>query len=311
MKVTALAGGVGGAKLVEGLVNCLSPEDLTVIVNTGDDFDLFNLRICPDLDTICYTLAGISNNETGWGVDEESHNALNIISRLGGPNWFQLGDKDLGTHLERTRRLHEGESLSQIVQHFCNRWGIKSRILPMSDDPVSTIVSTMDNGDLPFQDYFVKNKCLPVIRKIRFEGAETAIPSQGVLASIEQSDLIVICPSNPFVSIDPILSIRGILSSVQQKPIIAVSPIIQGKALKGPAAKMFFELGVEPSVIAVAEHYREIITGLVIDNGDEIFSAEISTINIMPFITKTIMLTTKDRINLAQDVLNFGMRIIH
>jgi LPPG:FO 2-phospho-L-lactate transferase len=311
MKVTAIAGGVGGAKLIAGLVKCLSPEDLTIIVNTGDDFNFLNLKICPDVDTISYTLAGISNPETGWGLRDETWNALNSIRQLGGPDWFQLGDKDIGTHIERTRRLLKGESLSQVIHHFCDVWGIKSNILPMTDATVSTIIRTIDRGDLSFQDYFVKYKCEPIIRNIRFRGIRTAKPAPGVLASIDQADLIVFCPSNPWVSIDPVLSVRGILSKIREKPTIAVSPIIEGKALKGPAAKMCFELGIAPSVLAVADHYKKIIKALVFDQLDANYEDDILKLGIIPFKTNTRMLSSEDRIRLAQDVLNFSERIIH
>jgi LPPG:FO 2-phospho-L-lactate transferase len=230
---------------------------------------------------------------------------------LGGPDWFQLGDKDIGTHIERTRRLLDGESLSQVIHDFCEAWRIKYNILPMSDDKVFTIIRTIDKGDLSFQDYFVKNKCEPIIRSIRFKGIRTAKPAPGVLESIDQADLIVFCPSNPWVSIDPVLSVRGILSRIRKKPTIAVSPIIQGKALKGPAAKMFFELGIEPSVIAVADHYKNTIRGLVIDQLDASCGEDICKLGIIPFITNTRMLSSEDRTRLAQNVLNFSERIIH
>lgn len=311
MRVTAIAGGVGGAKLIEGLAGCLPPEDLTVIVNTGDDFDHLNLRICPDLDTICYTLAGISNSETGWGLNNESWNVLNSIKKLGGPEWFQLGDKDFGTHIERTRRLQQGQTLSQVTRHFCNRLGIKYLVLPMSDQPVSTIIDTIELGQLPFQDYFVKYKCEPVVNNIRFKGSTSAIPAPGVLNAIDQADAIVICPSNPWLSIDPVLSVPGILLKIIQKPSIAISPIIQGKAIKGPAAKMFLELGIEPSALAVAIHYEKIIKSLVIDTLDADLAGKILKKGIIPFITNTRMITSENRLQLAQDVLNFIERIIN
>ena len=311
MKITALAGGVGGAKLIDGLAACLSPEELTVIVNTGDDFDHLYLRICPDLDTICYTLAGISNPETGWGLKNESWNAMNSIMNLGGPDWFQLGDKDLGTHIERTRRLHQGQSLSQVTNHFCTAWGVKNKVLPMSDEPVSTIIRTREFGELSFQDYFVKNKCEPEIIKIRFEGIHQALPAPGVINAIDNADVIVICPSNPWVSVDPILSIHGILPKIIQKPSIAISPIIQGKTIKGPAAKMFLELGIEPSALAVASHYKETIKAIVIDRLDADLECEIANIGIIPFITNTKMISNDNRLQLAKDVLNFIVRIIN
>jgi len=310
MKVTAIAGGVGGAKLIDGLAKSLSPNELTIIVNTGDDFDHLDLRICPDLDTICYTLAGISNPETGWGIINDSWNVLNSIKILGGPEWFQLGDKDLGTHIERTRRLHQGQTLSQVTSQFCDRLGIKYLVLPMSDQPVSTIIETTELGSLSFQDYFVKYRCQPVVNSIWFKGNKSALPAPGVIKAIDQSDAIVICPSNPWLSIDPVFSIPGILPKIIQKPSIAISPIIQGKAIKGPAAKLFMELGIEPSAIAVANHYENIIKSLVIDSLDGDLANEISKKGIIPFTTNTMMITSENRLQLAQDVLNFIERII-
>ncbi len=206
MKIVALAGGVGGAKLAHGLAQILPPEDLTVIVNTGDDFEHLGLTICPDLDTVCYTLAGLANSETGWGRENETWNTISNIEKLGGPNWFRLGDQDFGTHIERTRRLKGGEPLSQITKDFCKAWGIKQTILPMTDSSVRTIVNT-DEGELAFQEYFVHRHCEPRVKGFRFEGVEVAEPVIGAREAIESAEAIVICPSNPWVSIDPILHV--------------------------------------------------------------------------------------------------------
>ena len=203
MKIVALAGGVGGAKLAHGLAQILPPEDLTVIVNTGDDFEHLELTICPDLDTVCYTLAGLANPETGWGRNGETWNVISNIEKLGGPNWFRLGDQDIATHLERTRRLKEGNSLSQVTREFCEAWGIKQTVLPMSDLPVRTIVDT-DEGELAFQEYFVHRHCEPRVKGFRFDGVEEAQPTVGVREAIDLAEAVVICPSNPWVSIDPI-----------------------------------------------------------------------------------------------------------
>jgi LPPG:FO 2-phospho-L-lactate transferase len=305
MKVVALAGGVGGAKLVDGLARSLSPGDLSIIVNTGDDFDFLGLRICPDLDTVCYTLAGLANIETGWGRADESWNFLANLAKLGGPAWFKLGDKDLGTHFERTRRLHIGQSLSQITRDFCKRWNVNNPVFPMSDNIVSTIISTQEFGDLSFQDYFVRKHCEPKICNIRFDGADAALPTPGLISAINQSDVVIICPSNPWVSINPILAIQGIFSCLKQKLVIAVSPIIAGRAIKGPAAKMYSDLGIQPSALAVADQYKGIINALVIDDLDSQFSIDIKALNITPLITNTIMKSSIDRYRLAQDVLNF------
>jgi LPPG:FO 2-phospho-L-lactate transferase len=297
MKIAALAGGVGGAKLAHGLAQILAPEDLTVIVNTGDDFEHLGLTICPDLDTVCYTLAGLANPETGWGRVNESWNTITNIEKLGGPNWFRLGDQDIATHLERTRRLKEGQSLSQIAKDFCKAWGIKHTVLPMTDSPVRTIVDT-DEGELAFQEYFVHKRCEPRVKGFRFDGVEVAEPAIGAKEAIESADAIVICPSNPWVSIDPILKVIKKIN----KPVIAVSPIIGGKAVKGPAAKMYAELGIEPSALAVAEHYRGLLSGFVLDSVDSELSILIS---VKTLVTDTLMKDLADRTRLAMDVLHF------
>lgn len=309
MKVVALAGGVGGAKLADGLAEALSHEDLTVIVNTGDDFEHFGLTICPDLDTVCYTLAGLANPETGWGRVGETWNALKSIEVLGGPNWFWLGDRDLGAHLERTRRLQAGEPLSAVVAAFCRAWGIRHQVLPMSDQPVRTMVNT-DAGELAFQDYFVARACEPRVNSFRFAGVEQAQPAPGVLAAIQAADLIVICPSNPWVSVAPILAVPGLQAAIAAKPVVAVSPIIGGQALKGPAAKMFGELGIEPSALAVAQHYGSLLRGFVFDEVDTAQTGAIAELGIMPLVTATIMKERKDRVQLATQVLNFAQSLI-
>ena len=301
MKIVALAGGVGGARLADGLAQILPPDDLIIVVNTGDDFEHLGLSISPDLDTVCYTLAGLANPVTGWGLQAETFQALKNIQKLGGPDWFQIGDNDLATHLERTRRLSEGQSLSQITQHFCQIWGVRHQVLPMSDQPVHTMVDTIDAGELPFQEYFVHRNCEPRVKGFRFAGIESAHPAPGVLKSIEEADGVVICPSNPWVSIDPILSLVGVRSALTAKPVLAVSPIIGGQAVKGPAAKMYTELGIRPSAIAVAHHYADILSGFILDNIDKALAKELT----IPFTaTHTLMRTSADRRNLAQDVLN-------
>ncbi len=309
MKIVALAGGVGGAKLAHGLAQILPPEDLTIIVNTGDDFEHFGLYICPDLDTVCYTLAGLANPETGWGRVEESWNAMANLKRLGAPDWFNLGDQDIATHLERTRRLKEGQSLSRITRDFCAAWGIKHTVLPMSDQPVRTVVET-EEGDLSFQEYFVHRRCQPRVKGFRFEGVDSAEPASGAREAIQSADAVVLCPSNPWVSIDPILAVLsppqmstfgegpGVGSGVR----VAVSPIIGGQAVKGPAAKMFRELGIEPSALAVAEHYENLLTGIVVDSAD---SEIAKRIKIPTLVTNTIMNSPADRARLARETLEF------
>jgi LPPG:FO 2-phospho-L-lactate transferase len=307
MKIVALAGGVGGAKLAHGLAQILPPENLTVIVNTGDDFEHLGLTICPDLDTVCYTLAGLANPETGWGRENETWNTISNIERLGGPNWFRLGDQDFGTHIERTRRLKGGEPLSQITKDFCKAWGIKQTVLPMSDSPVRTIVNT-DEGELAFQEYFVHRHCEPRVKGFRFDGVEAArcAPANGAREAIDSAEAIVICPSNPWVSIDPILRVIPLtpapLPEGEGKKIVAVSPIIGGKTVKGPAAKMYAELGIEPSALAVAEHYRNLLAGFVLDSKDGQLSDKFRG---KILVTDTLMNSYADRARLAMDVLHF------
>lgn len=314
MKVVAFAGGVGGAKLVDGLAKILPAGSLTVIVNTGDDFDHLGLRVCPDLDTVCYTLAGLANPETGWGREGETWHAMESLKQLGGPTWFRLGDHDLGTHLERTRLLADGSTLSQVMEIFCKRWGIKHRIIPMSDDRTPTIVHT-DEGLLAFQDYFVKRKCRPKVSGFHFDNIDSALPAPGVLESLRVANLVIICPSNPWVSIDPILSVPGIREAVidelDSKKVIAVSPIVAGAALKGPAAKMYAELGIEPSALNVARHYGSskfggLLTGYVFDILDRSQADDIDGFGLSSLMTNTVMMTVENRIELAKEVLTFN-----
>jgi LPPG:FO 2-phospho-L-lactate transferase len=304
MRIVALAGGVGGAKLADGLAQILPPEDLTIVVNTGDDFEHLGLYISPDLDTVCYTLAGLANPKTGWGRKGETFHAMENLQKLGGPDWFQLGDRDLATHIERTRRLQEGQPLSQVTRDFCQVWGIYSIVLPMSDQPIRTFVDTVELGELAFQEYFVHQKCEPRVKGFRFAGVESARPAPGVLEAIEKADAVIICPSNPWVSIDPILAVAGVRSALAAKRIAAVSPIIGGQTVKGPAAKMYAELGIRPSALAVAEHYRGLLSGFVIDMIDSGLENNVQRLNIKTLATNTLMKTQDDRRRLAQDVLN-------
>lgn len=308
--VVALAGGVGGAKLAHGLARVLEPDRLTVIANTGDDFEHLGLYICPDIDTICYTLAGLSNFVTGWGRSEETWNALDTIRTLGCESWFQLGDRDLGTHIVRTERLKSGKPLSQVTREFCTAWGIRVHVLPMSDDIVRTMVITQDGRLLPFQEYFVKYQCQPCVSGFVFQGIEQAKPATGVLDAIDKADLVIFCPSNPWVSIDPILSLRGIRSAISGKIVIAVSPIIGGKAIKGPAAKMFSEMRVHPSASAVALHYQGLLTGYVLDRVDHSESELISHWGIIPYETDIVIPSLDDRVRLALEVLTFYRQLV-
>ncbi len=309
MKIVALAGGVGGAKLADGLAQSLPAEDLTIIVNTGDDFEHFGLTICPDLDTVCYTLAGLANLETGWGQAGESWTALEAAKALGAPGWFGLGDRDLGTHLERTRRLRGGDALHAITADFCRAWGIGPQVLPMSDDPVRTMVQTAA-GELAFQNYFVELRCEPQVHGFRFAGIEAAQPAPGVLAAIAAADLILVCPSNPWVSIGPILGLSGLRAALAAKPVVAVSPIIGGQAVKGPAAKMFRELGIAPSALAVAEYYGDLLSGLVLDTLDSDQQEAVRELGIITLATASIMQDPGDRARLAAEVLEFGQSLL-
>ena len=306
MKIVALAGGVGGAKFAHGLAQVLPPEDLTIIVNTGDDFEHYGLYICPDLDTVCYTLAGLANPQTGWGRANETWNVIANAAQLGGPDWFRLGDQDLGTHLERTRRLRAGQSLSHITRDFCDAWGIKQNILPMTDQPVRTIVETAEE-DLSFQEYFVHRRCEPRVRGFRFEGVESAEPAPGTREAFQSAGAVIICPSNPWVSIDPILRVFSSLFSGEEPGgrFFVISPIIGGQTVKGPAAKMFRELGIEPSALAVARHYGDLATGFVLDAVDRQLEGEIRSLNMRTLVTNTLMNSHDDRMHLAGEVLDF------
>jgi LPPG:FO 2-phospho-L-lactate transferase len=305
LKVVAFAGGVGGAKLAEGLYQILPPENLTVIVNTGDDFEHFGLHISPDIDTVVYTLAGLASQERGWGRAGESWHALDVIQQLGGPGWFRLGDKDIGLHLWRSSRLRDGERLSQVTSSICRSFGVRAQVLPMSDEAVRTMVDS-SQGLLPFQEYFVARQCQPEVRGFTFEGVEFSSPSPGVLAAIHSADAIVFCPSNPWVSLDPILAVKGIKEALQDKLVLAVSPIIRGQALKGPAAKMYRELGFEPAAHTVAQHYQDILTGFVFDEDDSEEKEVIAELGMVPRALPTVMTNQAERMALARQVLAFA-----
>jgi LPPG:FO 2-phospho-L-lactate transferase len=308
--VLALAGGVGGAKLAAGLAR-VAPEALTVVVNTGDDFEHLGLRISPDLDTVMYTLAGLNNPETGWGLAGESWSFMTALARLGGETWFRLGDKDLATHVERTRRLAAGETLSEITADFCRRLGIGPRLAPMSDSPVRTLVETA-RGVLGFQEYFVREGSAPRAVAVRFAGAERAAPSPAFAAALEGADLaaIVICPSNPVLSVLPILEVAGVgRLGARPAPVVAVSPIVGGRALKGPAAKIMSELGFAASAAGVAAFYGDLIDGLVIDRIDAAAAPAIEGAGPRVLVTDAVMHTPDDQAALARDVLAFAREL--
>jgi LPPG:FO 2-phospho-L-lactate transferase len=307
-RVVALCGGVGGAKLALGLARVLG-EDLTVIVNTGDDFEHLGLMISPDIDTVLYTLSGLADKERGWGRADESWNFMRALGELGGETWFQLGDRDLALHVLRTQQLRSGRPLTAVVGEVARQLGIAATILPMSDDPIRTMVET-DEGTLPFQRYFVERRCGPAVRAIRFEGAQAAAMSAAVRAALTAPDLraIVICPSNPFLSVDPILAVPDLRQLVEaaQAPVVAVSPIIGGKAVKGPTAKIMAELDVPTTSRAIADHYRGLLDGLVIDESD---GAERNLPDFATKVTPTLMLSDGDRERLAHAVLAFADEI--
>jgi LPPG:FO 2-phospho-L-lactate transferase len=304
LKITALAGGVGGAKLVDGLAALLPAENLNVVVNTGDDFEHFGLTICPDVDTITYTLAGLANPTTGWGRADETWTVLETIEQLGGPAWFRLGDRDLALHLERTRLLQSGERLSAVCAGICKRLGVAVRVLPMSDDPVRTLVST-EEGELPFQEYFVARRCAPKVSGFQFRGIERAQPAPDVLEAIQGADCIIFCPSNPWVSLDPILAVPGIRTAVAGKPVIGVSPIVDSRAIKGPAAKMYAELGHEPSALTVAKHYEDLLTVFFVDGKDAEFVSAIDGLGIRARAANIVMQDREDRIRLAGELIEY------
>ncbi len=308
MKITALAGGVGGAKLADGLNQVLPPGDLSIIVNTGDDFDHYGLRICPDLDTVCYTLADLANAETGWGLQGDTFFALEAAAGLGGPEWFRIGDRDLGTHLERTRLLEAGESLTAITARFCSRWGVSAKVIPMSDDHISTLVHTSE-GTLPFQEYFVHRQCQPVVSGFTFENLENSHPAESALQALDQADAVVICPSNPWVSIAPILAFQEIKAILARKTVVAVSPIVGGRALRGPAAKMYLEMGWEASALSVARHYGSLLTGFILDRQDEDEVRIIDQSGIISKAANTVMQNRADRGELARQVLEFLLEL--
>jgi LPPG:FO 2-phospho-L-lactate transferase len=307
--IVGLAGGVGGAKLARGLAQ-IAGTDLSVIVNTGDDFDHFGLRICPDLDTVTYTLAGKANPITGWGLDEETWSFMAQIKALGGEDWFQLGDRDLAIHVLRSQWLRRGESLTQVTRKITAALGVRAAVLPMSDAPVRTRVQTA-SGLLDFQDYFVRLKCDVSITGLRFDGAAEAGPTEAVEHALDDAEMMIFCPSNPFVSIDPILAITDIHRRLKatRVPRVAVSPIIGGKAVKGPAAKMMAELGYQVSSLTVAEKYRGLIDGMVIDVVDGDLEGDIRALGMAVKTTRTLMVNAEDSARLAAESVEFARKL--
>ena len=310
--IVALAGGVGGAKLAVGLAAVLLPKALAIVVNAGDDFEHLGFTVCPDLDTVMYTLAGVNNRKTGWGRAGETWQFMNEIKRLGDEDWFQLGDRDLALHVLRAQALARGEPLSQVTRDLAARFGIKHVILPMSDTPVRTRVKTT-SGELAFQDYFVRQRCKPRVTGFRFAGARNArVPD--VLARVMRGrvDAVVLCPSNPFVSIAPILSVPAIDAWLKARtfPVIAVSPIVGGAAIKGPAAKMMRELGIKPTALEIVRHYGDAVDHWVIDQQDAKLSGDIEQMGKRVLVTDTLMLNRRKSAALARRVLGFACSAI-
>jgi LPPG:FO 2-phospho-L-lactate transferase len=305
--IVALAGGVGGAKLAHGLALAGGGADLAVVVNTGDDFELFGLRISPDLDTVLYTLAGLANPDTGWGLAGDTFAALDMLARYGGETWFQLGDRDLATHILRTQRLAAGWSLTRVTAALAGTLSVAARILPMCDEPVATLVETPE-GTLAFQDYFVRRHHADPVRAVHFSGIETARVPDAVRAALAQAEVIVLCPSNPIVSIGPILAVPGMRDLVRatRAPRVAVSPIVGGKALRGPADRMLEGLGEEVSALGVARRYRDLVQGMVLDHEDAALAPAIEALGMRALVTGAIMRDEADRQRLAGEVLAFA-----
>jgi LPPG:FO 2-phospho-L-lactate transferase len=308
--ITALAGGVGAARLLQGLVKVVPEEEITVIVNTGDDIELFGLHISPDLDTIMYTLAGIVDEEKGWGIRGDTFHCLEMLRRYGHETWFNLGDKDFATHIYRTHLLKKGLSPSETTRKLCQKLGVELEILPMTDDKFQTKVVTV-GGTMHFQEYFVKRKAQDEIIDVMFEGAEKAQPASGVVDSILSSDAIIICPSNPIVSIGTILSVKGIKSALEETEakVVAISPIVGGSPIKGPADQLMRGLGLEVSAYAVADLYRAFLDTFVIDQVDQAEKERIKGLGLNVVTTNTIMKDLKDKVQLARVALrSVGVR---
>jgi LPPG:FO 2-phospho-L-lactate transferase len=309
MRIAALAGGVGASKLLLGLAKAIDPGSLSIIVNTGDDLSLHGLEISPDLDIVTYTLAGVVNPETGWGYKKETFFALERLAALGCPEWFHLGDRDLATHIYRSEQLRKGATLSRVADAVRRALGVKARILPMSDQPVRTMIGTAQ-GWLSFQEYLVKLRAEPAVREIRFDGVDRAEPAPGVLEALREAESIVICPSNPLISIGPILAVEGIRGALRDRreSVLAVCPIVAGKSLKGPSDRMMTQMGLEASAAGVARLYQEICGTLVIDRADSSAKSLVEAAGMKVIVRPTVMRTLADKVRLARTVLNHAPR---
>jgi len=302
--IVALAGGVGAARFLDGLARVLPPERLFIIGNTGDDAEIHGLHVSPDLDTVTYTLAGLADPQRGWGIRGDRFHCLEALGRLGGETWFQLGDRDLATHLYRTERLKQGATLTEVTAEITAALGVRSTLVPMSDARVQTRISTA-MGELEFQTYFVKRRARDRVAAVRFDGAEEAIPASGVLEAIEQAEAIIVCPSNPFISVGPILAVFGIREALQQRreSVAAISPIVGSRALKGPAAAMMKSMKIRPAAAEVAKLYKDFVNLFVLDEVDHKQAAAVQELGMQPVVTGTIMHGRRERIALARTVV--------
>jgi LPPG:FO 2-phospho-L-lactate transferase len=306
--IVALAGGVGSARFLRGLLEVVDPGEVTVVVNTGDDDWFHGLLVCPDLDSVTYALAGANNPETGWGLAGETFAALSALERYGVDTWFGLGDKDLATHLFRTERLRSGASLSAVTAEIAAAWGLRCRLLPMTDDRVPTrITATIDSGvvELAMEEWFVRERCEPPVLDVRFDGADAARPAPGVLDALHAADTIVICPANPVLSIGPILAVPGVRDAMvaARGRVVAVTPLIAGSAVKGPADRLFADLGLEPSCVGVARMYRDICSAFVLDTLDASRADEVRALGVRAHVAETLMIDARVAAALARDTL--------
>jgi LPPG:FO 2-phospho-L-lactate transferase len=306
--ITALAGGVGAARLLRGLVRVVTPGDITAVVNTGDDLELHGLYVSPDLDTVTYTLAGLNDDERGWGLAGETWGVMESLERLGGETWFRLGDHDLATHLYRTQRLSNGATLSEVTSEITAALGVSVRLVPMSDDRVRTRMTLVDGPEVSFQEYFVGRRHDVAVESVRFEGADTAAPSPGVLAAIADAELVVVCPSNPIVSIGPVLAVPGVADALatRRRDVVAVSPIIAGAALKGPADRLMAELGHDRTVVGVARLYADVVGTLVVDEADADSADAVEACGVRCVVAPTVMHTAEHAATLAAILLDSG-----
>lgn len=312
-QIVALSGGIGGAKLAFGLSQLLADEELSVIANTGDDFEHLGLHVSPDVDTLIYTLAEVGNRETGWGRADETWSFMEALEDIGAPTWFKLGDKDLALNVFRSSELRAGTTLSDITSLVARQFGLRTQIIPMSDDPVRTMMDT-DAGTLSFQEYFVHRQCNPVVNQIRFDGVERARPSPGLQALLADPGVgaYVVCPSNPYLSIDPIIALPGVRAGIaaNRAPVVAVSPVVAGESLKGPTGKIMTELGVACTATAVARHYQGLIDGMIIDDRDASLVPEIERTGVRAVTTSIVMNSASEKVSLAEAVLSFADQLV-